>query len=125
MEQIEFTQATAATKVENIEITSDGTVGGTTVKVNGKAIKNLSQANFSLYTGTYDNDVYFSFTTKDSKPAPGELCQETYFRLVPPSSKAVAALQEPIVIERTNVAPPAPPAKSQPADSLREIYRSM
>jgi hypothetical protein len=111
-------QAVAASKVDKIEIASDGTVAGTTVTVNGKAVKNVSSAYFSFYNESYDKCVNFSYTTKEAKPADGGLVSQTSFRLVAP--KSVASLTDPITIVQTDK-----PIEDPEQAKLRDTYRQM
>lgn len=97
IETIAPEQATAATKFTKLEIVSDGTKDGTTIKVNGKAIPNLSSMYFSFYDSTYC-PLCIEYTTREKDTKPGELGSYTSYRLNPPApaaaNRAEASLAE-------------------------------
>lgn len=94
-------QATAALKFEKVEITSDGTREGTTIKVNGKEIKNLSCLDFCFYDSSF-MPISLRYTIREKDVKPGELGSYVNYSLNPPApatatDKATASEAAPAV----------------------------
>lgn len=68
-----------------IKITSDGTRSGTTLEVNGEAIK-FSSVHFG--SDTYDSNIWFSYSTKEDDKD-GKMIVRTSFTFDPALAKMV------------------------------------
>lgn len=90
-----FVKAVASQKFESINISSDGTNGGTKITLNGKAIDGLDSLYFQFYNTSYYNGVTLEFVVSDREAAPGTLRECRRFCLIPPGEdKADASLRE-------------------------------
>lgn len=88
-------KAVAAQAFDKIEFTSDGTVAGSSMKVNGKEVKNLTYMNVTLYSDEYYKGVGVRYQVVDPNPKAGELLEARTFTLIPkPEPKADAAKAE-------------------------------
>lgn len=78
-------QAAAAVKFTKFEVVTDGTAKGTTIKINGKEVDNLSSLSFYWYGGSYC-PLSLSYTVRDPQSKPGELhsCTTYYLRCPEP-----------------------------------------
>ena len=120
----QFTQAMGANKFEKLEIVSDGTQAGTSIKLNGKEIPDLYSADFDFYRSEYSQGVCFNFcTAKEAKP--GELRETHYFCLIPPTRMdADASVRGQASVAGSSFAfdeQPMPADKIQPKDR-RSLY---
>jgi hypothetical protein len=82
-------KAEAAVKFEKIEITSDGTIAGTKILINGSEIPNLSSLSFRFYDDDTTPNVYIDFSTADPNPLPGSVVQTSNFSLIAPVAVAL------------------------------------
>jgi len=116
-------KAMAAVALKKITIETDGTVDGTTIKLNGEAITDLTSFYFSFYdSGSYEN-IGLSYTTTDPAAKPGELRSSTSFSLVTPRADAsvaaavpaTASAAQPLMLQPSKVIPleHLPPAASE------------
>jgi hypothetical protein len=80
---VDVVKAEAGMKFTKFEIATDGTVGGTKILLNGKAIDDLNELSFSFYGGSYGG-VNLTFCTCDKKNNPGEFVENHRFYLIPP-----------------------------------------
>lgn len=91
-------QATAGVKFSELTIKTDGTAKGTTIKVNGKEVENLSSLYFSWYGGLYC-PLSLSYSVRE-KSAPGELHAHTSYSLrCPEPEPAYATRNDPVKAE--------------------------
>jgi hypothetical protein len=82
-------QAKAGVKFTNFTVETDGTAKGTTIKLNGKAVENLSSLYFSWYGGLY-SPISLSYSVRE-KSNPGELHASTSYTLRCPESESAYA----------------------------------
>ncbi len=102
-------KAVAAQAFKQIVIESDGTVDGTTIKLNGSKIKDLTSFYFNLYDSPNYENLSLSFTTTEATAKPGELNVSTYFSLSPcsanASDKTKATASSPLTLQASDVIP--------------------
>jgi hypothetical protein len=76
-------QATAGQKFESLAIESNGLAEGTTITLNGKAIKDLASLRFYFSSNPYGG-VSIEYTTTDHDVKPGEIRETSNFYVRPP-----------------------------------------
>jgi hypothetical protein len=77
-------KAIAGTKLTKLEIESDGTRAGTTLKVNGKEVKDLASLSFYFWNDCLPNNVTFGYSVADkAEENSGEIASTTYYSLTP------------------------------------------
>jgi hypothetical protein len=88
-------KAEAGQKLTKLEIESDGTREGTTLKVNGKAVKDLASLSFYFWNDDMPGNVSLGYSVKDN-PAEGsgEIGSTTYYSLCPPACGCDATLAQ-------------------------------
>lgn len=79
---------------ESLSIQSDGTVSGTVIKVNGKAIDNVSSIYFSLWHDKQYNyhGISFEYAQAEVADVAGMMHKVIRYCLVPPIDQALASL---------------------------------
>ena len=113
-------KAEASMKFTKFEVTTDGTVGGTKILLNGKVIDNLSSLDFCFYSGNYGG-VNLSFCTSDKSNNPGEFVETHRYYLNPPiPDKAEASISttEPAPSQMARPDPAAPMTRKQILESM-------
>ena len=116
-------KAVAAQAFKQIVIESDGTVDGTTIKLNGSKIKDLTSFYFNLYDSPNYENLSLSFTTTEACAKPGELNVSTYFSLSPCSANAsdkATASVSPLTLQASATIPAIHQPPTAMADRLKQ-----
>ncbi len=89
----ENAKALASLPVQTIEIKSDGSVEGTTLTINGKAVANLEGIHLYLSKGGIYEELSLRFCTGDpgGEPTPGVFSESHSFYLTPHSESPGSA----------------------------------
>jgi hypothetical protein len=74
-------KAIAGTKLTKLEIESDGTRAGTTLKVNGKEVKDIASLSFYFWNDDLPGNLSFGYSVQDKAAESGEIASTTYFSL--------------------------------------------